>query len=222
MRFHGYLARHLDLAQIFQRPHRRRIIVMSALVAVAIIGLWAGSVYEPTAILQRAGRHGLNETAANHMSSIGTGVLSLGTIVGCVALTWLAERIGRKSTLAIYFVGMLVTIVAAFKVAVYLPAGPALPVFIVILLFLGFAGGNFAAFSLWIPELYPTRLRATAFAFCTSVGRFIGAGINFVIAGAVKSMGTLGTPVALTAIAFGIGPLVIPLAHETKGIILPE
>lgn len=211
-----------SLAQIFQRPHRRRTIVMSALVAVAIIGLWAGSVYEPTAILQLADRHGLDATAATHMSSIGTGILSLGTIVGCIALTWLAERIGRKSTLAIYFVGMLVTIVAAFGVAFYLPAGPALPVFIVILFFLGFAGGNFAAFSLWIPELYPTKLRATAFAFCTSVGRFIGAGINFVIAGAVKSMGTLGTPVALTAIAFGIGLLVIPLAHETKGKSLPE
>ena len=35
-------------------------------------------------------------------------------------------------------------------------------------------------------------------------------------------MGTLGTPVALTAIAFGIGILIIPFAVETTGQPLPE
>jgi hypothetical protein len=35
-------------------------------------------------------------------------------------------------------------------------------------------------------------------------------------------MGTLGTPVALTAIAFGLGLLVIPFAHETRGKVLPD
>ena len=35
-------------------------------------------------------------------------------------------------------------------------------------------------------------------------------------------MGTLGTPVALTAIAFGIGILIIPFAVETTGQALPE
>jgi hypothetical protein len=33
-------------------------------------------------------------------------------------------------------------------------------------------GGNFAIFRLWPPELFGTEARATAFAFCTSVGRF--------------------------------------------------
>ena len=64
--------------------------------------------------------------------------------------------------------------------------------------------------------------RATAFAFCTSVGRFIGAGVNFGLAGAVAAMGTLGTPIALTAIAFGVGLLVIPFARETPGQTLPD
>jgi len=53
-------------------------------------------------------------------------------------------------------------------------------------------------------------------------GRFIGAGVNFALAASVKTMGTLGTPVALTAIAFGIGILVIPFARETRGETLPE
>ena len=34
-------------------------------------------------------------------------------------------------------------------------------------------------------------------------------------------MGTLGTPVALTAVAFGLGLLIIPFATETRGQVLP-
>ena len=83
-------------------------------------------------------------------------------------------------------------------------------------------GGNFAVVSLWLPELFGTEVRASAFAFCTSVGRFAGAGVNFLLAWAVSSMGTLGTPVALTAIAFAVGLLVVPFARETRGQVLPE
>jgi hypothetical protein len=54
------------------------------------------------------------------------------------------------------------------------------------------------------------------------VGRFIGAGVNFALGAAVLRMGTLGAPVALTAIAFGIGILIVPFAHETHGKCLPE
>jgi len=91
-----------------------------------------------------------------------------------------------------------------------------------VLFFLGFFGGNFAVFSLWLPEQYDTSVRATAFAFTTSFGRFIAAGVNFLIGGLVSQMGTLGKPVAVTAIAFGIGLLVIPFAVETRGRVLPE
>jgi hypothetical protein len=82
-------------------------------------------------------------------------------------------------------------------------------------------GGNFALFILWLPEQYSTSVRATAFAFCTSVGRFVGAGVNFALAAGVASMGTLGIPVALTSVAFALGLLIIPFAVETRGEILP-
>jgi hypothetical protein len=77
-------------------------------------------------------------------------------------------------------------------------------------------------FSLWLPEQYETTVRATAFAFATSFGRFVGAGVNFGLGAMVRNMGTLGKPVALTAIAFGIGLLVIPLGVETRGKVLPN
>ena len=195
---------------------------MSALLSVAVIGLWAGAVYEPTAIIILAKAQGMSVPSAVRMASFGTALLSVGTILGCLALPLLAERLGRRSTLALYFAGMALTIALGFGWAFYLPTGSALPVFIVVLFFLGFAGGNFAVFSLWLPELFGTEVRATAFAFCTSIGRFIGAGVNFALAASVNAMGTLGTPVAYTAIAFGIGLLIIPLAYETRGTVLPD
>ncbi len=210
------------LARIFRPPYRRQTIVMSVLLTVAVIGLWAGSVYVPTAVIQLARRGGATPQHAAGLASMATGLLSLGTILGCILAPALAERIGRRATLALYFVGMLVTIPAAFGWAFYLPGDGALTAFLVVLFFLGMAGGNFAIYSLWLPELFGTEVRATAFAFCTSVGRFAGAGVNFALAAGVQGMGTLGTPVALTAVAFGIGLLVIPFAAETRGQRLPE
>ena len=154
------------------------------------------------------------------MISLATAVLSVGTILGCLALPPLAETFGRKKTLAAYFVVMAVTIPLAFGWAFYLQDG-LLP-FIVTLFFLGFGGGNFAVFSLWLPELYETRVRATAFAFATSVGRFIGAGVNFALGALVLSMGTIGTPVAITGVAFLLGLLLVPFALETRGSALPS
>jgi len=214
--------RRSPLAQIFRAPHRGQTLVMSALLTVAVIGLWAGAVYEPTAIITLAKGQGMDQASAVKMASLGTAILSVGTIVGCLLLPLLAERIGRRKTLAIYFVGMMVTIVASFGWAFYQPAGTALPLFLIVLFFLGMAGGNFAVFSLWLPELFGTEVRASAFAFCTSVGRFIGAAVNFGLAASVRSMGTLGTPVALTAVAFAIGLLIIPFSRETLGQTLPD
>src|ERR1700723_2125555 len=197
------------LAQIFSPPYRRRTIVNAALLTVAIIGLWAGAVYEPTAVISLAKKQGMAAQAAVRMASWATGLLSIGTILGCLIVPVLAERIGRRKTLAIYFAGMAVSIVGSFGWAFYLPNG--LAPFIAWLFVLGFFGGNFALFSLWLPEQFETRVRATAFAFCTSFGRFVGAGVNFVLGAAVLHTHTLGLPVALTAIIFVLGLFVIPL-----------
>ena len=65
-------------------------------------------------------------------------------------------------------------------------------------------------------------MRATAFAFATSIGRFIGAGVNFGLGALVTLTHTIGTPVAWTAVAFLLGLFIIPLAIETKGERLPS
>ena len=209
-----------SLRRIFSPPYTQRTLVNTVLLASAICGLWAAAVYAPTAIISLAKREGLLQPQAVRMSSFGMGLLSLGTILGCLAVPPLAERIGRKRTLAFYFLGMAICILLSFRWAFYLPRG--LHRFIAVLFFLGFFGGNFAIFSLWLPEQYGTTVRATAFAFTTSFGRFIAAGVNFAVGALVSRMGTLGKPVAFTAVAFGIGLLVIPFATETRGQVLPD
>ena len=216
---HAGQTRQSPFAEIFGPVYIKRTLVNSALITVAIIGLWAGAVYEPAAVGLLAKKAGFDEAGAAKIVSLATAVLSIGTILGCLALPALAERIGRRATLAIYFAIMLVTIPLAFGWAFYLSNG--LVPFVALLFVLGFGGGNFAAFSLWLPEQYATRVRATAFAFATSVGRFIGAGVNFGLAALVASMHTIGIPVALTAVAFLVGIAIVPLAIETRGETLP-
>lgn len=207
------------LREILSARYRRRTWVACALLTIAIVGLWAGTVYEPTAVIQLAHQAGLGKNDATKTASLATGLLSIGTILGCLVLPLIAERVGRRKTAAIYFAGMAVAITGSFGWAFYLPNG--LAPFIAWLFVLGFFGGNFALFSLWLPEQFETRVRATAFAFCTSFGRFVGAGVNFVLGAAVLHTHTLGLPVALTAIVFVIGLFIIPLAPETHGEVLP-
>jgi MFS family permease len=132
----------------------------------------------------------------------------------------LAEKFGRRLTLAIYFALMAAFISLGFGYAYYLEAHT-LFWFMICLFFLGIGGANFAMYTLWLPEQYPTECRASAFAFATSVGRFAGAGITFLVGAGVSYYHTIGTPVALTSLAFLVGLLLLPFGKETKGSPLP-
>ncbi|MDB6105757.1 MAG: transporter [Gammaproteobacteria bacterium] len=207
------------LRGIFAGPYRRRTLLNAGLVTVSIIGLWAGAVYEPSAIVTLAKQAGHSAVEATRLASFGTGLLSIGTVIGCLLAPVLAERFGRRPALAVYFLGMAVCIWITFGWAFYVPNG--LSLFIGSLFFLGLFGGNFAMYSLWLPEQYPTPIRATAFAFVTSVGRFVGAGVNFLIGAGVHNYGSVGLPVAATAVVFVLGLFLLPLSVETRGEQLP-
>jgi MFS family permease len=212
--------RYNQLAVVFRPPYLKRTVVMTTLLSCSIIGLWAGSVYAPTAIRILSTKAGMSAGEATQMASFGAALLSLVTIVGNLVLPFFAERLGRRPTLALYFTGMLTGIVLAFGWAFYLPNG--LVPFFLILVLLGLSGGNFAIYNIWLPEQYETKVRATAFAFAISFGRFVAAGVNFILAAGIREMGTLGIPIALTAVAFAIGLIVLPFSTETKGRTLPD
>ena len=207
-------------AALFSKQWRRRTVLNALFMLASICGLWAGTVYVPTAIttLAQAGGH-IGPEAAK-IASYGMMLISFATILGCLVMPWLAERLGRRGALAFFFTLMLIFIALTFGKVFYM--GPAaLPMFFACLFFLGLGGANFAVYTLWLPEQYPTECRASAFAFATSFARFGGAGISFLVANGVRHYGSLGIPVAMTAIAFGIGLILIPFGAETRGQHLP-
>jgi len=209
-----------SFSELFSLHYRRRTLLNSLYLLVSIAGLWAGSVYVPTAVNYLATKSGFNSTEATKLASYGTMLLSTGTIIGCIVLPGLAERLGRRITLGIYFAVMFVFIAVGFGYVFYL-TDHALVWFMICLFFLGVGGANFAMYTLWLPEQYPTECRASAFAFTTSVGRFAGAGITFLVGAGVARLHTIGLPVAITSIAFLIGLLLLPFGKETRGEGLP-
>ena len=207
--------------KLFSPTYARRTVLNSLYLLVSIVGLWAGSVYVPTSVREIALREGYAPVDAARLASYGTMLLSAGTILGCIALPTLAEALGRRLTLGLYFVIMCFSIAVGFGYVFYL-ASNALPWFMTMLFVLGVGGANFAMYTLWLPEQYSTECRASAFAFATSVGRFAGAGITFLVGAGVQAYHTIGTPVAFTSIAFVIGLLLLPFGEETKGQRLPD
>ncbi len=206
---------------LFSTEYRRRTLVNAMFLLISITGLWAGSVYVPVSVTELATKAGFSASAAARLASQATMLLSAGTILGCVVAPWLAERIGRRAALGAFFALMFTSIVGAFGWAYYLETDSLAP-FIVLLFFLGVGGGNFAMYTLWLPEQYRTECRASAFGFITSVGRFAGAGITFLVGAGVARFHTVGIPVATTSIAFLIGLVLLPLGIETKGKPLPK
>lgn len=206
---------------LFGSEYRRRTLLNAAFLLISMIGLWAGSVYVPSSVTYLATRSGWTAPQAAQLASFATMLLSTGTILGCLLMPWLAERYGRRIALGFYFVLMFVCIAFGFGYAFYL-SRHALPWFLTSLFLLGVGGANFAIYTLWLPEQYRTECRASAFAFATSSGRFVAAGITFLVGAAVGRMHTIGTPVAFTSLAFLIGLLLLPFGEETKGKPLPQ
>ena len=86
---------------------------------------------------------------------------------------------------------------------------------------MGSGGGAFALYWVWLAEQYRTECRGSALALATCVGRFAAAGATFIVGLGIRSYGSIGIPVALTAIPFVVGLLLVPLGVETRGRPLP-
>src|SRR5207248_8841627 len=87
---------------LFSAQYRRRTLLNSTYLLIAIVGLWAGSVYVPASVTQLATAAGFAGASSARLASYGTMLLSAGTIIGCLILPTLADRWGRRGTLALY------------------------------------------------------------------------------------------------------------------------
>ena len=147
-------------------------------------------------------------------------VLAFGTIIGCVLVPLIAERIGRPKTMALALTILGISAAFGFGYVFYLP-GDVLTLFFVVVFFMGLGGANFAVYTLWLPELYATECRASAIGFISSVGRFAGVALVFGLSAGISGYGSLGVPVAVVAGTFVIGLMLLPFSRDTTGQTLP-
>ena len=212
---------HRSFFALFSPRYRRRTIFNSIYLIVSLVGLWAGSVYVPAAVTYLAARTGRSAVDSARLASYSTAILGIATVLAALIVPLLADWLGRRITLGIFFAVMFVFIRLAFGHVFYMEANP-VAWFMVCAFFLGIGGANFIVYSFWLPEQYGTECRASAFAFITNLGRFVAAGFTFLVGAGVHHFQTLGTPVAATGFAFLIGILLLPFGEETKGTCLPD
>lgn len=204
----------LSLRTILDAEHRRDTLILAVIMVPVVTGLYGGTLFVPTALttLHDAVQPGIK---ASYLVAIGGSIIAAFTLVTCLIVPAVAQRLGRRLTLGILLAFMAVGLPLVFAVAF---ESQNLSLFLGLLVLLGIGGADFAVFSLWLPEVYPTRARAGGFAFVTTIARYAGAGLTFAI-GAMNTAVGLGTSLSLTAIFFVLGLLLLPLAREGRGAL---
>ncbi|WP_052027102.1 MFS transporter [Rhodovulum sp. PH10] len=213
---HGESTRPFTLSEIFRDPESRRRVLLTTILSFATtVGWWAVSSWMPAYTEQLAHLHG--EPAgvwAPRMSLI----YNVGAIIAYVSSGFIADAIGRRPYLLMTFAGSLV-----MSILTYTWTGD-LYTFMVIAFFngvftLGFA---FSWMAIYLVELFPTAVRATAAGFIFNAARLI-AWLFPIIAGAlVASLGGLSSAALTMASVFVLGVIVPWFLPETAGKPLPD
>ena len=227
------------LVELFTTPRwRYNTFVGMALAFAGVVGLWGIGVFSADLVngvlradvSKQAAAQGLDGRAASAFVdgrlTIWRGVtlflFNLGGFFGVTAFTRFTASVGRRKAFAVAFVLAMASTAFAFR---YL--AEVSHIFWMIPL-MGFSQMTlFGGYAIYLPELFPTRLRSTGTSFCYNVGRLVAAAgpllqgylIKEVFKDAPQPLRYAG--VAMCG-AFVIGLLALPFAPETKGQPLPE
>jgi MFS family permease len=192
---------------------RRTTFLAIALASVALIGTWGSVQWLPLWADQMAGR------AMPEAKGITMLVQSLGAIVGCLGGAWLGARMGRRPAYfglclaSLVSCGLLFRGVAGYGTAFLTGA------FVV--------GAATAAFYGWLPlylpELFPTRSRATGQGLSYNAGRVLAAGGALAQGGLVAHYGgSYARAASVVTLVYVAGMVLIWCGRETKDQVLPE
>jgi MFS family permease len=94
---------------------------------------------------------------------------------------------------------------------------------LLVLAFYGFfIQGIFSWASIWLPELFPTRMRATAAGFIFNAPRLISAIAPFISGTLIVGLGGYGKAATIVGLFYILGLFAVPFLPETKGMPLSE
>lgn len=206
---HGPKAR---ISDIFRGGLARPALLGSALAAVPLVGYWASLGWVPPWTNQMTG--GERGTAAMAMICVSIGAIA-GTMFGALIADWLSRRLAFFGLSA----GALLSCGYLFRVPMEYDAH--------FLVTTGVAGFFVASFFGWLPlylpELFPTRVRATGQGFAYNSGRIIAAGCSLMSGELVDLFGKdyqqMG---AVMSLVFVTGMILIWFCPETRGRPLPD
>jgi MFS transporter, SHS family, sialic acid transporter len=134
-----------------------------------------------------------------------------GAVIGAAAGGWLANQFGRRAT---YFAISLLTL--GLNLVIYTQLTPASPLFRGAVFVLGLVATVFFGWlPLYLPELFPTEIRATGTGVTFNFGRFITVGCVLGASELLRSYeGDYGRVGAATAWVYALGMIVILLAPD--------
>jgi len=201
------------LRELFRPPLLRTVLVGIALGSIPLVGAWAASKWIfPWAELV-AGKNNPD------YKSTAQAWWSIGAVLGSFSGAHLASCIGRR--LAYFLISLGSTVITC---GLFLFTKPMQPIFLPLLFCQGFIATLFFGWlPLYLPELFPTRVRATGSGIAYNVGRFAtAAGLFF--AGSLVGYfnGDYSRIGALMALIYALGMIVIWFAPDTTNKSLED
>jgi MFS family permease len=204
-----------SILKMFTPAVRRDLLIGTTLATVATFGYQGAIQWVPTWI--SAMLHAQGVTKATTQVSLITMVLNFGGMIGCICFPLLADRWGRKSAFLAYFLGALVIVqINFFLVQDYDTALMLSPL-------MGFfSAGLFGGFAVYLPELFPTAIRATAQGFCYNFARFLAAAAPLLTGLLTAARGSFAFAIGIVGLVYVLGLIAVVFARETKGQPLPD
>jgi predicted MFS family arabinose efflux permease len=201
--------------ELFRNPRWRRNSIVGLLLGVSgMIGLWGIGFFSPELISTALA--GAPQTTIDTVRGWGTALQDVGAFFGMVTFTAIASLVSRRVAFFFAFLaGMLVTAFVFTSLQTAADAYWMLPM-------MGFAQlALFAGYSIYFPELFPTRLRGTGVGFCYNTVRYLAAPAPILL-GHLSTMLTFRTAAVLMSSVYLVGMVALIWAPETKDRPLPE
>ena len=154
--------------QLFSRANRYSTMVGLMFCLGTLLAIWTTVIWLPTIQTQILEADGIKGAAAIPYVSRGMMLWGIGGIFGYSSFGFIADAIGRRAAVIIYNLGTM-----ALGFTLYLGLGhyDYYPYLLPIYGF--FVLGVFSGHAVYLPELFPTHVRATALSFCNGTGRVV-------------------------------------------------